>query len=1097
MYNPLQNQLRNYHRQLSRKELWKSLILAAIWILSVAFFLILLEYLAWFSSAIRGIFLYAFFISSIGILIFFVRRPIWDLMRPLSQEDYYRLAISLGKYLPSEHADALINVLQLQNQVPDNSLELWQAAIEEKQSFLKQYHWEDFVQIRELKKPFLLFLALFALLGIGQLTFPNLFRKPSLRIWNYSFHYPKELPFEFVVLNKPFQAVAGENTEFLMELRGNNLPSEVNLHWDGERIPLSPTEKANQFRGLIPSIQSEKWLQFEAGGYFSEPQLLPLVRRPGLKEMTMQLIYPSYLKKPSETIHQAIPLKVPEGTTVHWEMTTSSAEKLGIQFQQKSSVDWASPNFLKTKYLLTRIISQNSTYQVIAQNAQMPIQKSVIQPIEVILDQKPSLQTQWLEDTLYYRFRVLNALIEDDYALGQMRLSYQIKRKDAKGFSIKKIQVIPIQAGIKRMEVEYIWRVDSLALHPGDQIHYRVEVSDQDGLHGPKWTQTSMQIWEYPEIKRLEKKMDQQADQAEKQVLNSLQKAQDMKQEINELTKRVQLGKEVDLKALQEVLDKETALKKTIEELKKMQEQWMGQQMSFQQMDPTWMKKMENLQKMISQLWDPDMEKRRDALLKNWEKESATLWQKHLDQMRNQGKNMERELERLQQFYQELKVEKMLDESISRWKELAKKQEELSEKNNGKNEQELAKQQEALNKEVEEERKKLDEIAQEKKEIPGEQDLDKEEKLQEEMEENLDNAQENLQNKQSKQAETNQKKAAEKMKKLAKKLEEQQEQQESTEVALNLAQLRLLMEDLLQLSFDQERIMKAYKKIPAGDVAVRQIAQEQNKLGEMATILEDSLISLGKKLMPLSQTITKETANMKQRMQEASRMMKERKWDIVPVRQQEAMAATNQLAVLLSDLLRQVQDQAAQAKSGKKGNSKGNAKGNWGKRQQQLNQKARKMGSQPMMITNEELIKMAEEQAQIRQEMEQKMNELQGQPGSQGLQKSLSDLIKDMDKNESDIVNKRLNNSLQQRQDQMLPRLMEAEKALKEQGEDPKRESKTALQKWKENPPPNLAPFLKRQKENRDLFQNVPVDLLPYYQQKVMQYMDKIKQKLK
>ncbi|CAM3878364.1 DUF4175 family protein [Aquirufa aurantiipilula] len=1097
MYNPLLNQLRNYHRQLSRKELWKSLIHAAIWIVCLALFLILLEYVAWFSSTIRGVFLYTFFVGSIGIVFFFLRKSVWDLLRPLGQEDYYRLAIGLGKYLPSKHADALINVLQLQNQEPDHSLELWHAAIEEKQSYLKQYCWEDFIQLKELKQPLFLFLALFALLGIGQLTFPNLFRKPSLRIWNYSFHYPKELPFEFVILNKPFQAVSGENTEFMLELRGKNVPSEVSLHWDGERIPLNPTEKVNQFKGIIPAVQEDKWLQFEAGGYFSEPQLLPVVHRPGLKEMTIQLTFPSYLKKPSETIHQAIPLKVPEGTVVRWEMTSSGADDLGIQFQNKSSVDWASLNLLRTRYQLSRTINQNSGYQVVAKNAQMPIQKSVMQPIEVIFDQKPTLQTQWLDDTLYYRFRVLNALIEDDYGLGQMRLTYQIKRKDAKNLSTKKTQWIPLQSRATRLEVEYIWRIDSLSLNPGDQVLYRVEVSDQDGLHGPKWTQTGLQIWEYPELQRLEKKMDQQVDQAEKQVLNSLQKAQNMKQEINELTKRVQLGKEVDLKALQEVLDKEAALKKTIEELKKMQEQWMGQQMSFQKVDQAWMKKMENLQKMISQLWDPDMEKRRDALLKNWEKESATLWQKHLDQMRNQGKNMERELERLQQFYQELKVEKMLDESISRWKELAKKQEELSEKNNGKNDQELAKQQEALNKEVEEERKKLDEIAKEKKEIPGEQDLDKEDQLQEEMEENLDNAEENLKNKQSKQAETNQKKAAEKMKKLAKKLEEQQEQQESMEVALNLAQLRLLMEDLLQLSFDQERIMKAYKKIPAGDLAVRQIAQEQSKLGDMASVLEDSLISLGKKLMPLSQTITKETANMKQRMQEASRMMKERKWDIVPVRQQEAMAATNQLAVLLSDLLRQVQDQAAQAKSGKKGKSKGNSKGNWGQRQQQLNQKARKMGSQPMMITNEELIKMAEEQAQIRQEMEQKMNELQGQPGSQGLQKSLSDLIKDMDKNESDIVNKRLNNSLQQRQDQMLPRLMEAEKALKEQGEDPKRESKTAVQKWKENPPPNLIPFLKRQKENRDLFQQVPVDLLPYYQQKVMQYMEKIKQKMK
>ncbi|RXK48119.1 hypothetical protein [Aquirufa rosea] len=1082
---------------MARKELWRALIQAAIWVLFLAIFLILLEYLAWFSSTIRGIFYYVFLCGSTSILFLFTRKPFWDLIRPLHQEDYYHLAISLGKFLPVAHTDALINVLQLQRQVPEHSVDLWQAAIDEKQAFLKQYRWEDFVQLSDLKKPFALFVIILAGLGIGQLSFPNLFRKPVMRIWNYSFHYPKELPFDFVVLNRPFQSIAGENTEFLIELKGKDLPNSVYLHWEGERILLSPTEKQNRYRGVIPPVQSEKWLQFEAGDYFSEPQLLPLVHRPGLKEMTIKLVYPAYLKKESETIRQAVPLKIPEGTLVQWEMTSSSAQRLGIQFQDKSEVDWGSPDVLKTKFELERVMGKSTSYQVIAQNSQMPIQKSVMQPIEVVLDQKPTLQTHWVDDTLYYRFRILNALIEDDYGLGQMRLTYQIKKSQSNKLGLKRTKRIPVQAGSKRMEVEYIWTLDSLALQPGDQLHYQVEVSDQDGIHGAKWTSSGTQIWEIPDLRLLEKKMDQQVDQVEKQVLNTLQKAQNMKQEINELTKRVQLGKEVDLKALKNVLEKENALKKTIEELKKMQEQWMGQQMSFQPVDQAWMKKMENLQKMISQLWDPEMEKRREALLKNWEKESATLWQKHLEQMRNQGKNMERELERLQQFYQELKVEKMLDESISHWKDLAKKQEELIKKANGKNEQELAKEQEALNKEVEEERKKLDEIAKEKNELPGEPDLDKEEKLQKEMQENLDNAEENLKNKQSKQAEINQKKAAEQMKKMAKKLEEQQAQQESMEIALNLAQLRLLMDDLLQLSFDQERTMKAYKKIPAGDIAVRPIAQEQNKLSEMATILEDSLLALGKKLMPLSQTITKETAQMKQRMQEASRMMKERKWDLVSVRQQEAMAATNQLAVLLSDLLRQVQDQASQSQSGKKGKSKGNSKGNWSQRQQQLNQKARKMGIQPMMITNEELIKMAEEQAQIRQEMEQKLRDLQGQPGNQGLQRSLSEMIKEMDKNETDIVNKRLNNSFQQRSDQMLPRLMEAEKALKEQGEDPKRESKTAIQKWKENPPPNLAPFLQRQKENRDLFQNVPVDLLPYYQQKVLQYMEKIKQKLK
>lgn len=91
-----------------------------------------------------------------------------------------------------------------------------------------------------------------------------------------------------------------------------------------------------------------------------------------------------------------------------------------------------------------------------------------------------------------------------------------------------------------------------------------------------------------------------------------------------------------------------------------------------------------------------------------------------------------------------------------------------------------------------------------------------------------------------------------------------------------------------------------------------------------------------------------------------------------------------------------------------------------------------------------------------------------------------------MDKNETELVNKRLTNVLQNK---LLPRLLEAEKALQEQGEESKRESKSAIQKWKENPPPNLLPYLKKQAINRDLYQQVPVDLLPKYKEKVLKFL--------
>ena len=108
----------------------------------------------------------------------------------------------------------------------------------------------------------------------------------------------------------------------------------------------------------------------------------------------------------------------------------------------------------------------------------------------------------------------------------------------------------------------------------------------------------------------------------------------------------------------------------------------------------------------------------------------------------------------------------------------------------------------------------------------------------------------------------------------------------------------------------------------------------------------------------------------------------------------------------------------------------------------------------------------------------------------QNLQEKLKKLMSEMDKNEEDWINKRLSQDLLNRQNSLMPELMQAEKALKEQGEDPKRESKNALQKWRENPPPNLVPYLKKQQENNMLFQKVPVDLWPKYQQKVQKYLE-------
>jgi hypothetical protein len=506
----------------------------------------------------------------------------------------------------------------------------------------------------------------------------------------------------------------------------------------------------------------------------------------------------------------------------------------------------------------------------------------------------------------------------------------------------------------------------------------------------------------------------------------------------------------------------------------------MGQQFSFQKLTDLWIQKMENLQKLIEQIQTSDLNKGADDLFKNLQKELPSNWQKNLEQKQSLNKNREKELQRLEQFYKDLRIDKMMEESIQDLNELSQKQSKLAEEPSINQ----AKQKE-INQEFKEQEKVIDNLEKE-------MNLDSKEfdALEEEIEKSMNDAEELMDKKSTNKAKTAQKKSAEGLKKLAKKLEDKRTSEESNALDLEVNQLRLLLDNLLQISFEQERVMLDFRRLREGSPALKSASQMQNKIAETAFILEDSLISLGKKVMPLSQMITRETTEMHNRLNEAANMMKERKWSLVQARQQQSMASINKLAVMLSDLLQQLQNQQMQMKPGKKGKGKQKPQGSWAARQQKLNQKARESRSDQQGPMSEDMIKIAQEQARLRQELEEKLQDIQGRPGSDNIEKSLKDLIKNMEKNETDFVNKRLNQELQNRQDLMLPILLESEKALKEQGEDPKKESKNALEKFRESPPPNLLPYLKKLEENRSLYQRKPVDLEPTYQEKVLRYLN-------
>jgi uncharacterized protein involved in exopolysaccharide biosynthesis len=135
------------------------------------------------------------------------------------------------------------------------------------------------------------------------------------------------------------------------------------------------------------------------------------------------------------------------------------------------------------------------------------------------------------------------------------------------------------------------------------------------------------------------------------------------------------------------------------------------------------------------------------------------------------------------------------------------------------------------------------------------------------------------------------------------------------------------------------------------------------------------------------------------------------------------------------------------------------------------------------------MAKIAAQQAALRKQLNDINNQLRKDGKSNP---NLTKIQQDMDRNETDIVNKRMTNEMLQRQSEILTRLMEAKDAMREQEQGKERESNSGKDQTREIPQ-QLKDILKNKQSVIDYYKTVPAELKPYYKQMVEEYYQFIK----
>jgi len=180
---------------------------------------------------------------------------------------------------------------------------------------------------------------------------------------------------------------------------------------------------------------------------------------------------------------------------------------------------------------------------------------------------------------------------------------------------------------------------------------------------------------------------------------------------------------------------------------------------------------------------------------------------------------------------------------------------------------------------------------------------------------------------------------------------------------------------------------------------------------------------------------------------------------------------------------------------GKPGGKPGSKPGDkMSKGQGQLNKKMEQMKKaleQGKGGSSKDFAKMAAEQSRLRKAL-RKLAEEKQQRG-QG-DKQLQEIIENMNKTETDLVNKRLTNETLKRQQQIITRMLEHEKAEQQRKFEEKRKAETASQQERKMPP-SLEEYIKKREAEIEMFKTVSPSLRPYYKTLVEEYYKSLKTK--
>ena len=328
---------------------------------------------------------------------------------------------------------------------------------------------------------------------------------------------------------------------------------------------------------------------------------------------------------------------------------------------------------------------------------------------------------------------------------------------------------------------------------------------------------------------------------------------------------------------------------------------------------------------------------------------------------------------------------------------------------------------------------------------------------------------------------------------MQKQLSQMKSQMQGQQRQMNLAGLRAALENTLRLSKRQESLRGKVRALASDGPALRPYARDQKTLSDGLRTVTDSLQTIAERVPEMSRTVQKTTGNALRAMETATTALDQRNTGKATGHQKTSMMHLNELALLLSNLLEQLQNQ-------QQGSGSGMSMQQMVQKLQQMSGQQQKLNQQIQQYLNQQQgERLSPDQGQRRKDLAEQQRRIKQQlqnmgVGSEARDQVLGDLeriAKQMEQSARELQGgERPSRDLIERQRQIMTRLLNAQQSLRTQGEQEQRQGRQADGDYEQRRPGGRPAPEEADQLRRDLIRALEMGYSSDYETLIRRYFD-------